>query len=797
MRRSSRGGARTAAALLVGALAAFGGAARAQQAGSGRPLPAQCDVQFLGNLQSLGEGSYRFTGPVTILCGDERIQADRLTVTDQRYLEAEGNVLIVYGGSRVFGSSMTYDLETGRGVIEEAYGQALDDFVFWAESVEKIGDDQLRLRSATVTTCTQPVPYWSFSVSRATLRLEKYAHMWNVRFKTSSLPIVYLPYLVWPIKRGRAAGLLFPEFGSTSNRGEVISQELFVPLGDSADVTLIGRYYADAGLGGGLKANVLPNRRGQIVFDGFLIQDAVADDAERYRATYRQRQKFVNGFELFADMNFVSDFSYFTDFERDLDLVTSPTILAKVELARNGSWTSLNVRELRRKQLFADGTELTQKTLPEIEWRGRSRRIGRTPFFLSFESSLASINLDGTQTGQSIAADYLRADAFPEITIPFSPTPWLDIEPNFTYRYTYWTQSQLLEDTDNDGIDERRVVEADISRSLVGAGMNLIGPKLFRIYAPEREGATQYKHVVEPTLSYGYSDDFDRGTDVVLFDEVDRAGVAGNRLTYGITQRLFLRRPRTRPQAAGTALTSLLSPEPVTAEARQDDPFASYLPDDVLELAAEEGEEAPSEPVEVASLTVSQSRSFDKLLSFADLNGDGVNEASSSVSDISLVGRYNPSPSVSVDLRGTFDTLYRSLETLTISGGLTRPRKKLSFSLVHRNGLGVTPQTVTDGMGNSETLFVPRRDDTTVRVTTGVALASNRLGLDLDTTYRVDPAPGQKTVPSWTWKLRWQTQCCAVFLEQQRQEFGNFDNRRDIYLRVDLTGIGRILKVSY
>lgn len=791
MRRSSKAGPSVAVVLLLGAVATF-----AQD----RPLPADCDVQFLGSLQTLDDGSYRFSGPVTILCGEERIQADRLEVTDQRHLVAEGNVLIAYAGSRVFGSRMTYDLETGRGLIEDAYGQALDDFIFWADSVEKIGPDRLKLRSATVTTCTQPVPYWSFSVSHATLTLDRYAHMWNVRFKTSEVPIVYLPYLVWPIKKGRAAGLLFPEFGSTSNRGEVISQELFIPIGDSADVTLIGRYYEDAGFGGGARVNVLPNRQGQIVFDGFAIRDEAAGNADRYRATYRQRQKFANGFELFADMNFVSDFGYFTDFERDLDLVTSPTILAKVEMARNGSWTSLNVRELRRKQLFSDGSDLTQKTLPEIEWRGRSRRIGRTPFFLSFESSIASIDLEGTQTGQPIDAGYLRADAFPRITVPFSPAPWLDIEPNFTYRYTYWTQSQRFEDSDNDGTEERRVVSADLSRSLVGAGLNVIGPKFFKIFEARKEGGSDFKHVIEPTLSYAYSDDFDRGSDIVLYDDVDRAGVAGNRLTYGVTQRLFMRRPRSRPQPRDDALTSLLSPEPVTAEAREDDPFENYLPVDAPAPEATEdeleGEEPAAEPVEIASFTVSQSRSFDQQLSFADLDRDGTAEASSSVSDVALVGRYNPSASVSVDLRGTVDTLYDQLETLTLSGGLTRPRKKLNFSLVHRNGLGVTPETTVDAMGNPQTSFVDRRDDTTMRITTGFLFWRDRLSLDLDTTYRFDPAPGQEELPSWRWQLRWQTQCCTVYLEQQRQEFGDFDDRRDLYLRVDLTGIGRILKWS-
>jgi len=86
---------------------------------------------------------------------------------------------------------MSYDLETERGVIENAMGQTLDEYLFWAKSAEKIGVDKVRLKSATVTTCTQPVPYWSFSVSSATIRIDNYARMWNVRLKAGRAPLIY------------------------------------------------------------------------------------------------------------------------------------------------------------------------------------------------------------------------------------------------------------------------------------------------------------------------------------------------------------------------------------------------------------------------------------------------------------------------------------------------------------------------------------------------------------------------------------------------------------------------------
>ena len=178
---------------------------------------------------------------VAIVWRNTRLQADRLSLKDKRYIEAEGNVLIVWEGNRIFGERMTYDLEEETGVIEGAMGQLQSDFIFWSERAEKIGAEIVRLKSATITTCTQPIPYWAFKVSTATIRIDKYARMWNLRFETGKVPLVYIPYMIFPVKADRAAGLLFPEFHSTRNSGQAITQELFIPLGRRVDLTELSR----------------------------------------------------------------------------------------------------------------------------------------------------------------------------------------------------------------------------------------------------------------------------------------------------------------------------------------------------------------------------------------------------------------------------------------------------------------------------------------------------------------------------------------------------------------------------
>lgn len=753
------------------------------------------DIEILGSMRQTAEHDYEFDGPVTISWRGQRIQADRMSLTGGRHVEADGNVLILWQGNRISGTRISYDLETGRGVIDNAMGQVQGDFIFWAKRAEKVGEKTLHLESATVTTCTQPVPYWSFSVTSATVTLDQYARMWNVVVRGAKVPFFYSPYLLWPVKQDRALGLLLPEFHTSEKLGQSISQQLFIPLGRSADATLLGEYYTQAGFGFGGEVRAIPNRRGAARLDGFFIDDQVSRDnggaliGERYNVTYQQTQDFLNGFRMTADINSVSDFGYYTDYERELDLISTPTILQRLEFARNGASASLNARELRREQLFSDRSSLLQQTLPEIEWRGRSRRLGRTPLYLQYEASAAAIEQREMNTvlRPPFRADYLRTDAFPVVTLPWSPTPWIDVTPGASYRFTHYTQQQAFQDT---AFGSTRVsVDDALTRQLWGANLLIVGPKFSRIFGDP--SGRQYKHAIEPRVSYGYEHFFERSDDIILFDEVDVFNGAGNAMAYGIAQRLFTKRPRSTETAAGDAAETVLMPDGTIADQGKTPEEPPSRP--------ERGAPPPTESVEVATLEIAQRRSFDEFLSRADLDGDGDLESTSRYSDLAVTGRYNPDPNTTLDVRSNYDILWNAFSGATLSGGIRRHLAQIRFSLVYRNGLG--GRRLTDPTSGQER-FLANPNDTQLRLTTGFSFLHNKLRLLLDGTVDLDPftdpltGTTQERVPSQAWRVEYSTQCCTVYLEQLDRTYSNAE-RQDLRFRIDFKGIGKILQVTY
>ena len=753
-------------------------------------LPGGIEV-WADQFQETETGEVVLEGSVTVAWRGSKFQADRVVLREQRFIEAEGNVLAVWGVNRISGSRMTYDLELDQGAIEDAMGFVEPEFFVTAGKVEKIGEDRVKLESANVTTCTQPVPYWSFSVSTAKIKAEGYARMWNVRLKAGKVPVFYLPFMLWPVKQDRSVGLLLPDFGSTEERGNVISQALFIPIGDSADVTVVGEYYTKAGFGAGGDLRFVPNRSGAGILSGFYINDKVAGPAvcdeppcSRWRASYKQTQQFLNGFRMVADINQISDFNYFSDFERDIRLVSSPSVQARLEFTRNGAWTSVNIRDFRREQIVftLDGNDtLVQQTLPEVELRGRNRQLGKSPFYMSYLSSLAAIQ----QFGPNVDADYYRVDLFPTVSVPLSQLPWLEVNPTFAYRLTAYSQ------TDGDpGLGGVTGVNDPLVRGVGGASIDIVGPKISRVY--DREGKnTKVKNLIEPRVAYAFREGFDESDRVIRYDEVDLIAPE-NLLTYGIRSVWFVKRPRAEAPAPLGSGEAIMWPSGDASSPAELEPFPVLEPQGLPEpLGADSG---PAESLEIASLELVQRRSMDNIITCADRDGDGVGEKTSNSSPVTLTGRYNPNRSMSFDLRADWHPIYRHVQNVSLSGSARNRMFRAGFSVVHTEGKACSI--------GGQFVSVDRADDTQLALDTGLVLLGGKLRLDLAGSFTANPGKDPTTnttlskFPQKRYRAEYYTQCCGFLAEYFERDYTTA-RRQEFRFTIDLRGIGKFLDVHH
>ena len=92
----------------------------------------------------------------------------------------------------------------------------------------------------------------SWSSDSVTLTLEEHAFLKNAVLKVKGVPLFYLPVMYYPInKEDRATGFLIPTYGSSTIRGQTLSNAFFWAINRSQDATFYHDCYSKTGQGFG------------------------------------------------------------------------------------------------------------------------------------------------------------------------------------------------------------------------------------------------------------------------------------------------------------------------------------------------------------------------------------------------------------------------------------------------------------------------------------------------------------------------------------------------------------------
>ena len=748
---------------------------------------------------------------VDIRYGEVRLQADTVRyVPATRDCFAEGNVILDSGTTRMTAEKVEYNLETETGVFYQARGYAEPSFFFEAAEVRKVDKDRYLLVDATFTTCTQPVPYWSLRVSRGTIHLNNYAYLHQVSFRADRVPIFYSPYLVWPIKEDRATGLLFPEFGYSGTRGFVMTNAFYWAMRRNMDATFFLDYYAQAGIGEGVQYRYVPSARGKGQFTGSFIRDQLTD-SDRYFFNLKHRQEIGADFRLVADLNNLSDLNYYRDFQRDFRASTLPLVLSYIYLTRNWSNYSFNVRGERRDQEFdvvstslATGltefgkSEFTSQILPSLTWQGSKRRLGRSPLYFDFDTSIDSFSKETSL----FSATYQRLDLFPRLSAPLRLAPWIDVNPSLGLRDTLYTQrlgalqserdfnaDNVLDLQDDLGVDgipgtgdfgegdqvlsTRQVIDdGTLVRKILIGSVEVIGPKFSRIYqTPDSDFSPAYKHTIEPRMLYLYQR-VKNNTGIISFDEKDSAGSIQDALAYSLTTRLFAKRPGATPGREENLTAGSLFATGATRPPTEPPPPPS----------TPEGKEGLSlSPVEIASFSLSQTYSFLGPLSTRGtctvVDGDfqGFDCVTSHFSPLDALFRFNPTLYTSLDLRANYDFLVNEVRNGSLSANYRDPQGAfVNLSWFFQN---------------SRQEFTP--DSSQLGLLAGTTFLDHRLSVGFQGHYDVEAG----NLQDQRYILGYNTQCCGFTFELLDRNFSGFD-QQEFRLLVNLKGIGNVLDLN-
>jgi LPS-assembly protein len=273
-------------------------------------------VEFLtGGLEGeIGAGA-SMTGGVLVRRGDRLAGADTATWDPEaQALLLEGNVRYEDPNNRVGSRSAQFAYETGRIRFEGAeftLGQGASRGA--ADALEIRRDGTLELDDVSYTTCPPGSNDWLLEAGDIDIDTEdRTGSARNVKLRFQGVPILYSPYLSFPIGDARKTGFLTPEIGSAGRSGNELRIPFYWNMAENYDATLTPRLLTDRGLQIGTEFRYLTQRN-----EGFLQFDYLANDSlvdrNRHLTSFGHRTLFENGWRNLIDFREVSDSSYFED----------------------------------------------------------------------------------------------------------------------------------------------------------------------------------------------------------------------------------------------------------------------------------------------------------------------------------------------------------------------------------------------------------------------------------------------------------------------------------------------------
>jgi lipopolysaccharide assembly outer membrane protein LptD (OstA) len=408
-----------------------------------------------------------------------------------------------------------------------------------------------------------------------------------------------------------------------------------------------------------------------------------------------------------------SDFEFFRDFERDLEQSSLRTLYSSGFVTGNWGPHSLNLLLDDRQTFIGDGEVIRQRQLPELEYRLRATKLGRTPLYLQL---LSSVNYLMVERSATYDGGYGRADLFPQLSLPVRSVPWLNMSLSVGGRATYYSDS--LDPTGQAFAGET------LTRAFPTAGAEIVGPSLSRIFDAGLGGFAKLKHVVEPRWSYSYLGDLDEDDRPPLFDEVDTPR-ATHLARFALVNRL-LAKPADATRGGAREILSF--------ELAQ-----AYSLDDTQPLQ--------------------RSRDGQRLEAWGPLQA---------------LLRFNPGPGTNLKAQLNYSTLFKGLESTSLSGNLGLGRHQAGVTWYTRYD-PESGETRGDQMG----------------LNAGLEVLPQRLRLDGQINYDLEEGLLQQQ----RYVADYASQCWGVRLEYR--EFRAADRRdRDYRLALTLKNVGTFLDLT-
>ena len=400
--------------------------------------PERDSAKFLeaDHIESRENKNVVATGNVVLRQLGATIRADRLDYHDDDQLAiATGNVKLDRDGDTATGPRLQYHLDDETGEMDSpvfefpkkperksaSRGQA--------ERAELLTERRTKLIDAEYTSCPIPRDDWFLRVNQLTVDSAR-----NVGDATHAtvyflgVPILYAPFLSFPLDNKRKSGFLAPTFGTSGQSGFEASLPYYWNIAENMDATFTPKILTKRGEQLGVEFRYLePKSTGQVDTE-YMPNDKIAG-IDRYFFGWHHTQQLWTGWSASVNAQKVSDDNYFRDLTTKIALTSQTNLPRDAILAFNNETWSVSARVLGYQTLQdpAHDVPIPYNILPQIIANGARQNV-MGGFDWQLSSELSNFQHPVLATGD-------RFILYPSISYPMRAS-WGYVTPKFGVNYT-------------------------------------------------------------------------------------------------------------------------------------------------------------------------------------------------------------------------------------------------------------------------------------------------------------------------------------------------------------------------
>jgi LPS-assembly protein len=454
-----------------------------------------------------------FTGHVVVKQGDREIKADEIQIQNKKNVKGQGGIDYTDPIVHIMGSGGSYSA-TGGADFKDAQFQMLQRSARGAaQTMNLTPEGILNLKDVTFTTCPANDESWKLKATDITLDTRaKVGEAHDAKVNFMGVPILYLPYVSFPLGDERKSGFLFPAIGSSSRGGVMLSVPYYWNIAPNMDFTAEPIVYSRRGIDlGGDFRYLEPASKGELSFH-YLPNDTVFGGS-RSDVRLRNSADLADNLRFVIDAENVSDPQYFQDFSQGPEGTSTAFVERRATFSyRDDHW---------RVDAEAQHYETIDNTLIEV-----NRPYARVPaisasgdwgwgpeslFRYGFDSEVVHFdrdvaNLEGNCAGAipgvvvSPCVTGWRMDVMPTVSLNLTE-PGYFFRPAVAYRATQYELGNTLPLEDKSPSRALPIASVD-------AGLQFEG---------DLGAAAKHKLTLEPRMLYVYAP-YRNQNDIPVFD---------------------------------------------------------------------------------------------------------------------------------------------------------------------------------------------------------------------------------------------------------------------------------------